>query len=171
MGARAARRRGSTRIAMSKGWWRGRRASAAAWRLRYRSDRRERVMGTACTQAAGVGAGRVIKGRADNGSSPPRAASAEAPDSPPPSPGHSLWRWAAPEQSTPLPRPLPSRRKLRDPERGDSTVIQQHRRAPSCPFGAGGSRYCGDPGFRADPWMTSLGDWLGRKESLWRDLS
>ncbi|CAO2599914.1 hypothetical protein LEMLEM_LOCUS10069 [Lemmus lemmus] len=31
-------------------------------------------------------------------------------------------------------------RKLRDPERGDSPVIQQHRRAPSCPFGAGGSR-------------------------------
>lgn len=164
VGARAARRRGRTRIAMSKGWRRGLGASAAARWLRYRSDRRERVMGTGCTQAAGVGAGCVIKGRADTGSSPPRAASAEARDSPPPGPGHSLSRWAAPDQSTPLPRPLPSCRKLRDPERGDSTVIQQRRGAPSCPFGAGGSRYCGDPGSRADPWMTSLGGWLGRKE-------
>lgn len=165
MGARAARRRGRTGIAMSKGWWRGLGASAAARRLHYRSDRRELVMGTRCTQAAGVRAGRVIKGRADTGSSLPRATSAEARDSPPPGPGHSLSRWAAPGQSTPLPRPLPSRRKLRDPERGDSTVIQQCRRAPSCPFGAGGSRYCGDPGSRADPWMTSLGGLLGKKES------
>lgn len=52
VGARAARRRGRTGIAMSRGWWRGRGASAAARRLRYRSDRRERVMGTGCTQAA-----------------------------------------------------------------------------------------------------------------------
>lgn len=84
MGARAARRRGRTGIAMSKGWWRGLEASAAARRLRYRSDRRELVMGTGCTQAAGVRAGRVIKGRLDTGSSLPRAASAEARDSPPP---------------------------------------------------------------------------------------
>lgn len=71
-------------IAMSKGCWRGRGASAEARRLRYTSDQTERVMGTGCTQAAGVRAGRVIKGRADTGSSPPRAASAEARDSPPP---------------------------------------------------------------------------------------
>lgn len=86
-------------------------------------------MGARCTQAAGVRAGRVIKGRADTAPlhpapPPPRLATPR-----PPGPGHSLSRWAAPAQSTPLPRPLPSRRKLRDPERGDSTVIQQ--RPPS----------------------------------------
>lgn len=64
-------------------------------------------MGSDRSQAAGVRAGRVIKGRAATGASPPRAASAEARDSPPPSPGHSPRRWAAPGQSTPLPRLLP----------------------------------------------------------------
>lgn len=134
------------------------------------SDRREREMGTDYTQAAGVPAGRVIKGRARppaplHPAPPPRRPATPRP------PARVTRLRGGRLPVNPHPCPASSHRKLRDPERGDSPVIQPRRGAPSCPFGAGGSRCCREPGCPTDPRMTSLGGFRRRKESRWRDLS